>query len=110
MLNHIVLVGKVVELPNLKETVNGNKLAVIGMMLDRPFKNSEGNYDQDYIAITLWKGIAETVCEVCRLQDVLAIKGRIQTHTYEKDGNVYHNYEIIAEKVSFIESNAAKGL
>ncbi|MEF9920526.1 MAG: single-stranded DNA-binding protein [Erysipelotrichaceae bacterium] len=107
MLNQIVLVGKVVELPEIKETTNGNKIGNIGLLLNRPFKNSNGIYDTDYVSITLWKGIAETVSEVCRINDIIAIKGRLQTSDYTKDDVVYHNYEIIAEKVSFISSQLA---
>ncbi|MEF9961418.1 MAG: single-stranded DNA-binding protein [Erysipelotrichaceae bacterium] len=107
MLNQIVIVGKVVDLPEIKKTVNGTKIGNVGILLNRPFKNSEGYYDTDYLSITLWKGIAETVSEVCRVNDVLAIKGRIQTSDYTKDDIVYHNYDIIAEKVSFISSELA---
>lgn len=105
MLNQVVLVGKVVDLPTIKETVNGNKVATLGMELDRSFKNSDGYYETDYIAVTLWKGIAETVTNVCKMGDIIAVKGRVQTHTYNgKDDIVYHNYEFIAEKVSFLSN------
>lgn len=109
MLNHIVLVGRVIELPEVKETSHGNKVATVGLEMDRPFKSAEGIYEKDIVTITLWKGIAETVSEVCQIGDILAVKGRIQSRNYEKEGNVYRNYEFIAEKVSFISSGAASG-
>lgn len=111
MLNQIVLVGRVKELPTIQESSNGNKFANLLLELDRPFKNSNGEYEQDYITIVLWKGIAETVSDICQLKDIIGVKGRIQSYTYEgKDGNTYRSYDIIAEKISFLNKNHTETL
>lgn len=104
-MNVIVLVGKVVELPYIRETTNGYCCATMVIKVDRPFANSEGVYEQDEIAITLWKGIAQTTCDICAINDVVAIKGRLTSRIYQRDGVTYRNYEIIAEKVSFIKKD-----
>ena len=54
--------------------------------------------EADEIAVTLWKGIAQTTCEVCALHDVVAVKGRLTTRTHNKDGVIYRNYEVVARK------------
>ena len=41
-MNVIVLVGKVVELPYIRETTNGYRCATMVIKVDRPFANSEG--------------------------------------------------------------------
>lgn len=103
MLNQIILVGRVVELPSIKESVNGNKYATLTLELDRPFKNSNGEYDIDIVNVILWKGIAETTTDVCKLGDVVGMKGRIQSHSYEtSEGQTRYGYDIIAEKISFL--------
>lgn len=103
MLNQMVLVGKVIELPQLKETANGTKIATLVMEVDRNFRNSNGEYEKDHFAITLWRGIAEQVCTITTLGAIIAVKGRMQAKNYEpKENQLYYNLELIAEKVSFL--------
>ncbi len=102
MINSVVLTGRVIELPKMRETATGIKYANILLEITRPFKNSSGIYDSDKVSVTLWKGIAETASDVCQIGDMLGIKGRIQTYSVEKESQTYYNYEIIAEHVSFM--------
>lgn len=102
MINNVVLTGKVVELPKVRETATGIKYANILLEVMRPFRNSNGVYESDRMSVTLWKGIAETAIDVCKVGDLLGIKGRIQTYSVEKENQTYYNYEIVAEQVSFM--------
>ncbi|MCI8850357.1 MAG: single-stranded DNA-binding protein [Erysipelotrichaceae bacterium] len=102
MINNVVLTGRITELPKLRETSSGIKYATILLDIVRPFKNSNGIYDSDKISVTLWKGIAETANEICKIGDMLGVKGRIQTYSVEKETQTYYNYEIVAEHVSFM--------
>ena len=102
-MNVVVLVGKVVELPVMRETAGGYQCATMILKVDRPFANSEGIYEQDEIAVTLWKGIAQTTCDVCTVNDVVAIKGRLSCRLHQRDAVTYRNYEVIAERVSFVK-------
>lgn len=104
MINNVVLTGKVIELPQMRETASGIKYANILLEITRPFKNSNGVYDSDRISVTLWKGIAETANEACKIGDLLGIKGRIQSYSVEKESQTYYNYEIVAEHVSFMSN------
>ena len=63
MLNQTVLVGRIVKNPELKETDSGKKVANIILAVPRSFKNSEGQYETDFISCVLWKGIAENTAE-----------------------------------------------
>ncbi len=103
MLNQCVLVGRVKELPKAKTTNNGNTVATLLLEVDRNFRNSDGTLGSDLFQVTLWKGIAETCLDVCVVNSIIAVKGRLQASVYETDKNkTFYNAEIIAEKVSFI--------
>ena len=105
MINQIITLGKIAELPTLKKTPRGNSVTTIMLEVTRNFRNSDGRYEKDLMQFTLWKGIAETTVAVASVGDLLAIKGHIQTSSYENaEGVVYYNYELIAEKVTFIAS------
>ena len=105
MLNQTVLVGRLVRDPELYETESGNKVTNITLAVPRSYKNSNGEYDTDYINCVLWKGIAESASEYCHKGDLLGIKGRIQTRTIDLDDETRKNItEVVAEKVIYLSS------
>ena len=106
MLNNAVIVGRIVQNPELKETEKGGKLANIVLAVPRSFKNSNGEYETDFINCTLWRGIAESTAEYCKKGDLVGIKGRIQTSNYQdSEGNKKYTSEVVAEKVTFLSKN-----
>lgn len=104
MLNQVVLVGRLVSDPSLKDTEGGYKLSNITLAVPRSFKNVEGSYDTDFINCTLWQNVAENTTEYCKKGDIIGIKGRIETDTYEKDNEKKYITKVIAEKVTFLSS------
>lgn len=102
MLNQCILVGRVLEMPKLQTTANGNKVASMLLEVDRSFKTTEGIVEKDIFNVQLWRGIAETCCDVCKPGSIVAIKGRLQAFNHRKEDNVFYNAEVIAERVSFI--------
>lgn len=106
MLNNAVIVGRIVQDPELKETEKGGKHANIVLAVPRSFKNSNGEYETDFINCTLWRGIAESTTEYCKKGDLVGVKGRIQTNNYQdSDGNKRYSTELVAEKVTFLSKN-----
>lgn len=105
MLNHAIIVGRIVRDPELKETENGKKLANITLAVPRSFKNQKGEYDADFINCVLWKGIAESTAEYCKKGDLVGVKGHLQTREYEtENAEKRHVIEVVAEKVTFLSS------
>lgn len=105
MLNQTVIVGRLVEDPKKKTLESGKEVGNITLAVSRSYKNADGVYDTDFIDCTLWNGVATNVVEYCKKGDVVGIKGRIETRTYEdSDGNKNHKTEVIAEKVTFLSS------
>ncbi len=104
MLNQIVIAGRLTANPEIITTENNKKRTYITVAVPRSYKNVDGTYDTDFIRCTLWNGIAESTCEYCKKGDVVGVKGRIQTSSYEKDGDKVYTMDVIAEKVSFLSS------
>lgn len=101
MLNQLVLIGRLIDKPEVKELENDRKVSYITLAVPRPYKNTEGIYETDFIDIQLWNGIAENTAEFCHKGDLVGIKGKIETKVV--DDKKYTN--IIAEKVTFLSSN-----
>ena len=109
MLNQAVLVGRIVQDPELRETENGNKIANMTLAVPRSYKNTNGEYDTDFISCVLWKGVAENTVEYCRKGDLVGVKGRIQTRDVELEDETRKKYvEVVAEKVTFLSSKKAE--
>lgn len=104
MLNQIVLVGRLVQDPEIKELENGEKTSYITLAVSRSWKNADGIYETDFIPCLLYKGIAENTAEYCKKGDVIGVKGRVQTKQ-EEDKNII---EIVAEKVTFLSNRKEK--
>ncbi len=104
MLNQFVVVGKVKEISNVKETGTGFKYATLLVEVTRSFKNADNIYEVDPMVFMLWRGIAENCATSCESGDLVGIKGRIQSKEHiSNEGHTFHNYELIAEKVSFLK-------
>ena len=104
MLNQVLLVGRITRDPEIMETENEKKVSNITVAITRPYKNADGVYDADFIEVTLWNGIAERTVEYCKKGDVIAVRGRIQSDSYEKDGERNFSTRVLAEKISFLQS------
>ncbi len=105
MLNQLVIVGRITKDIELKESENGKKYTNMILAIPRTFKNENGEYDTDFLTVTLFGGIAENTAQYCKLGDLVGIKGRIQNRPYNgSDENIKYLMEIIAEKVTFLSS------
>ena len=109
MLNQAVLVGRIVQTPELRETDNGHKVTRVTLAVPRSFKNSNGEYETDFISCIMWKGVAKNTVEYCKQGDLVGIKGRIQSRQYETDDEQKKQaIEVVAEKVTFLSSKKAE--
>ena len=104
MLNQVVIVGRLTKDPEVVTLEKGRKRTSITVAVARSYKNSDGVYESDFVRCILWNAIAENTTEYCKKGDVIGVKGRLQTSTYEKDGETKYAVDVIAEKVTFLSS------
>ena len=108
MLNQVVLVGRLTKEVEIKEMEDGKKLGYINIAVGRSFKNAQGEYESDFIDCVLWNGVASNTAEYCHKGDIVGVKGRLQTTSYEKeDGTKVFKMEVIAEKLTFLSSKSS---
>ncbi len=102
MLTSCMIVGRVKETPEVRTTSKGTTVAHMLLDVERPFRNEDGTLTTDTFKIVLWRGIAEECAEHCTPGSMIAVRGRLQSTAYEKEGSIWYNCEIIAEKVVHI--------
>lgn len=95
MINQTIIVGRLVNEPQVEETKNGNLKGKITLAVPRNFKNLYGEYDTDFIDCILWNSIIKNSIEYIKKGDVICIKGRLA----RLNGN---DLQLIVEKVSFV--------
>ena len=105
MLNQTVIVGRLVNEPEVNVTENGNKVSSITLAVPRSYKNSNGEYDTDFVPCIIWNSVAENVFNYCHKGDLIGVKGHVQTRDIENDsGEKRKLIEIITEKITFLSS------
>lgn len=104
MQNVVFLIGRLVSDPEIKKSENDKEYTIITLAVQRPYKNSKGLYESDFIRCKLWNGIATNVSEYCHKGDLIGVKGKIQIRSYEDNEETKYITEIIVDKVSFLTS------
>ena len=108
MLNQLVLVGRIVKKPELKETENNKKYTFITLAVPRSFKNINGEYDTDFIDCVLWDTAAESTVKYCDKGDIIGVKGRIQNRIVENDGVKKSILEVVVDRTTYLTTNKEK--
>ncbi len=104
-MNQVILVGRLCKEPEIEVIDEGKKRSIITIAINRSFKNSEGIYEADFIRCVLWNNVALNTFEYCHTGDVIGIKGRLQTRSYEDEEKTRKFImEVIAEKVTFLSN------
>lgn len=102
MLNQVVIVGKLVDDPEIIKLDNGNILSRVILAVQRSYENDEGEYDYDYIDCYSKSNLALGSFDCCKKDDIIGIKGKIETREYEKNNQKCKDVEIVAEKITFL--------
>lgn len=104
MLNRATLVGRLTKDPDLRYTPAGKPVVTFTLAVKRIFKNSEGNYETDFINIVQWNG-AENTANYLKKGSLAGVDGRIATRNFEgQDGRRIYVTEVVAESVQFLDS------
>ncbi len=102
-MNNVILVGRLAQDPMLEELESEKKRTVIDLAVPRNYKNQEGLYEADFIRCILWNGIALNASKYCKTGDAIAIRGRIQTRSFEdEEKNKKYITEVIAQSINFV--------
>lgn len=109
-MNKVILMGRVVADPEIRYTQGENSTAVVRYRLavNRKFKNSEGNYDADFINCVCFGKTAEFAEKFLHKGTKIAVSGRIQTGSYtNQEGQKVYTTDIVVEEHDFCESKGS---
>ncbi|MCF0185882.1 MAG: single-stranded DNA-binding protein [Bacteroidaceae bacterium] len=106
-MNKVILIGRLTKDPEVRVTTGENPLTIARYILavDRRVKK-EGEATADFISCTVFGKGAEFAEQYLHKGMKLAVVGRIQTGSYEKDGKRVYTTDVIVEEQELTEPKA----
>jgi len=102
-LNKVFIIGNLTRDPELKALPSGSKVCSFGMATNRVFKNKDGQRQDatEYHNIVVFGRIAEVSAQYLKKGAQALVEGRLQTRSWEADGQKKYRTEIVADAVQF---------
>ena len=108
MLNRVILIGNLVNDPEMKYTPSGIAVATFRLAVDRPMSaeaRTQGKERQtDFIDIVAWRQSAEFAANYLNKGRLVAIEGKLQIREYvTQDGQRRKVAEVVADNVKGLD-------
>lgn len=105
-LNQVTLMGNLTRDPELRQTPTGQNVTSFSLALNRSYKDASGEWQEatDYIDIVCWGPLAERVAQYLSKGRRCLVQGRLQSRSWEQDGNKRSKVEVLANDVTFLDS------
>ncbi len=109
-MNNTVLIGRLVRDPELKYISTGTANTTFTLAVDKGLSKEKKQEAEaknqptaDFIRIVVWGKAAENAANYLVKGRLVAIQGRIQTGSYDKDGVKVYTTDVVANNVEFLE-------
>src|SRR5579862_3220835 len=109
--NQVTLMGNLTRDPELRTTPSGASVCSFSLALNRSYKNSEGNWQEvtDYIDVVAWAALGERVAQYLTKGRPALVSGRLQSRSWEQDGQKRSKVEVVANDVTFLGGAPGSG-
>ena len=105
MLNHIVIMGRMVRDPELRRTGSGIAVTSFTLAVEDDFKDKDGNRKTNFIDCTAWRGLGEMVSKYFAKGSMAIVSGKLDIREWtDKEGHKRRNAEVVADSVYFGDS------
>lgn len=110
-LNKAMIYGNLTRDPEMKALPSGMNVTTFSLATNRVFNDRDGKRQEstDYHNIVVFGRQAETVNQYLRKGNGAFVEGRIQTRSWEKDGQKQYRTEIVADRVQFGPKGGGEG-
>jgi len=105
-INQVVLMGNLTRDPDLRQTPNGQNVCSFSLALNRSYKDQSGEWKEatDYVDIVAWGPLGERVSQYLSKGRRCFVQGRLQSRSWEQDGQKRNKLEVLANDVTFLDS------
>jgi len=97
-MNSVILIGRTVRDPELRATQSGRSVCTFTLAVDRRGKSDAA----DFIACVAWEKTAEVVKKYGAKGKMIAVRGSVQTRSYETNDGKRYVTEVVADEVQLL--------
>lgn len=110
-LNKAMIYGNLTRDPELKALPSGMNVCSFSLATNRVYKDRDGKRQEstDYHNIVVFGRQADTCAQYLKKGAGTFVEGRLQTRSWEKDGQKLYRTEIVADRVQFGPRGGAGG-
>lgn len=104
--NQVILMGNLTRDPELRTTPNGQNVCSFSLALNRSYKGGDGEWKEatDYVDIVAWGALGERVEQYVTKGRPVLVSGRLQSRSWEQEGQKRSKVEVVAQDVTFLGS------
>src|ERR1700722_17687269 len=108
-LNQVFLMGNLTRDPELRQIPSGQSVTSFSLALNRSYKDASGEWQEatDYIDCVAWGPLAERVSQYLSKGRRCLVQGRLQSRSWEQDGQKRSKVEVVASDVTFLDSRGS---
>lgn len=104
MLNRCTLIGRLTKDVELR-SVENIPLANFTLAVNKRYKSkNEDAPTADFIPVTVWRKGAEFASAYFSKGKQVYVSGRLETYSYEKDGEIRYGFRVNADEIGFADS------
>lgn len=102
--NQVILMGNLTRDPEVRQTPNGQSVCSFSLALNRSYKGADGNWQEatDFIDVVAWGPLGERVAQYVTKGRPVLVNGRLQSRSWEQDGQKRSKVEVVAQDVTFL--------
>ncbi len=105
MLNKVILMGRLVRDPELRNTPSGLSVASFTLAVDRAYAAQGEERQTDFINIVAWRSTADFVAKYFTKGQLVAVCGKLQVRSWDDtSGQKRYATDVVADEVFFAES------
>jgi single-strand DNA-binding protein len=110
-LNRVMLLGNLGADPELRVTPGGQAVLKLRLATNESYvdRNNVRQERTEWHRVTVWGRRAEALGKILQKGDLLFVEGRLQTSSYEKNGEKRYSTEVIANNIVLPGSGRGKG-
>lgn len=109
--NQAILMGNLTRDPELRQTPGGQSVCSFSLALNRQWKNQQGETQEavDFVDVVAWGPLGERVAQYVTKGRPVLVVGRLQSRSWEQDGQKRSKLEVLAQDVTFLGSRDGDG-
>jgi single-strand DNA-binding protein len=110
-INKVILIGNLGADPELKYTPSSRALCNLRIATTEVFKDKTGQRQEktEWHRVTVWGDQAENCSKYLAKGRSVYVEGKLQTRTYDKEGQKHYATDIVADRVVFLGGGGGAG-